>query len=302
MFTQNDLVLPPIRRLAAALHRCPKVLLLSLGVGMIALIATADELDGPHVQLALLYSLPIALVTWYVGGIWGALFALFGGITTFAFTVVSLPPQVGLVARTWSLVSNVVSFALVAGLIYSLRKALENQRALANTDELTGIPNTRSFRTAAAIELARAERSGSTLTTLFLDCDNFKLVNDRLGHAAGDRLLRTVASTLANHLRFTDHVARLGGDEFGVLLPGLEPADAQAVVHKLSERLRAAMTDHRWPVTFSIGALTLHRFPDGVDALLARVDQLQYQAKAAGKDRVVYADLTTPRPPTRLAA
>lgn len=293
---QIDLVAPPLRFLAAALHRCPKVLLIALGVSMLAAIATADEIDGPGAQLGLLYTVPIAMITWYVGGVWGAIFAVFGGVTVFGFMQQSLSPQLGPLARAWALASSVASFAIVTGLIWSLRRAIENQRALANTDELTGVPNNRAFRAAAALELARAARAGSPVAALFLDCDHFKVVNDRFGHAAGDRLLRVVARTIAGHIRATDHLARLGGDEFGVLFPGLDAADAKAVVQKLHDRLLTAMQEHRWPVTFSIGVAVFARAPAGVDELLSQIDALQYQAKTTGKNRVVFSVAGPPEP------
>ena len=296
-----DLVAPPLRLLAAALHRCPKVLLVALGVAMLTLIATADEFDGPGSQLGLFYTLPIAMVTWYVGGAWGTVFAVFGGVTAFAFSQTALG-AVGPLGRSWALLSSIGSFGLVTGLIWSLRRAIENQRALANTDELTGVPNQRAFRTAASAELARAARTSAPITALYLDCDNFKTVNDRLGHAAGDRLLRVVAATLAANVRATDHLGRLGGDEFGVLLPGLDSAAARPVVAKLHQRLTAAMHDRGWPVTFSMGVAVFAAAPASVDELLARIDALQYEAKSGGKDRIVFHLPAPPQPAPRIAA
>jgi diguanylate cyclase (GGDEF)-like protein len=276
----------PLRQLSASLHRCPPTLLVALATAILALIATADEFDGPHIQLALLYTLPIALVSWFVNATWGLLFATFGGIIAFAFAFPSFPKPLSTPATAWALSSSVASFAIVAGLILSLRHALDNQRALANTDELTGIPNARAFRAAAERELARSHRNNAPLTALFLDCDNFKAVNDSLGHATGDQLLRTVASTLAQHLRLTDHVARLGGDEFGALLPGLNPDDALDIASKLHHHLNHAMLANHWPVTFSIGVAAYHQPPASVDQLLAHADTLQYQSKARGKNQL----------------
>ncbi len=280
--------------------RLPQALLLALGVALLALVATFDELAGPHAPLALFYTLPIALVTWYVGTAWGLLFALFGGIAAFAYGFPSLPRDLPRLDLAMVLITRVGSFAMVAGLITGLRRALEQQRNLANTDEMTGIANPRAFRAAIAVELARMARSNAPLTAAYIDCDNFKLVNDRLGHAAGDNVLRTVARVMRESLRATDHVARLGGDEFAVLLPGLSCDDARTLVPKLRERLLEAMRAQRWPVTFSIGVRTFTLPPATADALLGEIDTMQYRAKDAGKDRVVFA--ADPPAPVRLAA
>ncbi len=295
-----------LRRASAVASRLPRALVLALGVALLALVATFDELAGPHAPLALFYTLPIALVTWYVGTAWGLLFAFFGGIAAFAYGFPSLPHGLPRLELGMVLVTKVGSFAVVAALISGLRRALEQQRNLANTDEMTSIANPRAFLAAANQELARMARSGEPLTGVFVDCDNFKIVNDRLGHAAGDAVLRVVAQTMNANLRATDHVARLGGDEFALLLPGLNATDAGTLIPKLRERLLAAMREQRWPVTFSIGVRTFVKAPASVDELLGAIDSLQYRAKEAGKDRIVFAPaehVAMPAgPPVRLAA
>ncbi len=300
-----------LRRASAVAARLPSTLVLALGVALLALVATFDELAGPHAPLALFYTLPIALVTWYVGGAWGLLFACFGGIAAFAYGFPSLPHGLPRLELAMVLTTKVGSFAVVAALISGLRRALDQQRNLANTDEMTSIANARAFLSVANQELARMSRSGEPLTGVFIDCDNFKLVNDQLGHATGDAVLRAVALTMNATIRATDHVARLGGDEFALLLPGLSSAAADTLIPKLRERLLAAMRAQRWPVTFSIGVRTFTKPPASVDELLGAIDSLQYRAKEAGKDRIVFAPAPPAdpapaaapcEPPVRLAA
>ncbi len=288
-----------LRRASSMLHRVPKPLLLTLGVALVALVATADELLGQNASLAMLYVVPIALVTWYNGGGWGLLFATFAGLLDSFLAYTWLPKGSATWVVAWCFAARLISFSLSAGLIWCLHRALENQRALANTDHMTGIANTRAFRMAAARELARCARGGAPLSAIYLDCDNFKAVNDRHGHAGGDRLLRAVARTLTANLRLTDHVARLGGDEFALLLPDAGPADAGPLVAKLHELLLAEMVRNNWPVTFSIGVATFISPAGSVDELLSRVDGLQYQAKSTGKNKIVHELVTGP---VRLAA
>lgn len=290
----SDMLNARVRKWSSALHQVPKPLQLSLGVALVAIVANGDELAVGNVSLGLFYLVPIALVTWYVGGLWGMIFAGFSGLAAAFFAWRNMPASTHVWVVLWSFTAHLLSFSISAGLIWGLKKALENQRALANTDPITGIGNTRSFRMCAAQELSRCTRQGTSLTAIYLDCDNFKTVNDRYGHAGGDLLLRTVAATLTAHLRLTDHVARLGGDEFALLLPEAGARDAGPLVGKLHRLLLEEMTRNNWPVTFSMGVATFVTPPASVDDLLARVDALQYRAKTTGKNKVIYEVVQAP--------
>jgi diguanylate cyclase (GGDEF)-like protein/PAS domain S-box-containing protein len=147
----------------------------------------------------------------------------------------------------------------------------------ARTDPLTGLANVRAWEEQLTRELAAAGRDGRAVAVAVLDLDGFKALNDRLGHQAGDRVLRTSAAAWQHQLREGDLLARLGGDEFGALLPGCAPDDAVL----LAERLRAA-TDQ---VTASVGIAYWDR-EESLDDLMVRADGALYAAKAAGRDRI----------------
>ncbi len=156
-------------------------------------------------------------------------------------------------------------------------------------DSLTGLPNRALFRNRAVHVLERIARGGSTarVTVLFLDLDEFKSVNDTLGHAAGDRMLVSVAERLRRATRAYDTVARLGGDEFAVLLEATQDADeAMQVVERIREVLRGPLVlDGRTMLlSASIGvAHAVHG--DDADTLLRNADVAMYEAKEAGKSR-----------------
>ena len=162
-------------------------------------------------------------------------------------------------------------------------------------DDLTGLPNRRLFQDSLRHANASCERRGSHAALLFLDLDNFKRINDSLGHQAGDRLLVTVAGRLRNQLRREDTVARLGGDEFVVLLVGLDGSveDVIKSVHIKAERIREAVSapchlnDAELHVTVSIGISLLP--PNSTldeEDLLKHADTAMYTAKDAGKNTV----------------
>jgi len=178
--------------------------------------------------------------------------------------------------------------AILAGMavaqdVTEQRQAEETVCWLAHHDALTGLPNRALLHDRLGRVLAMSERSGELAGLLFLDLDNFKAVNDTLGHAAGDRLLQGVASRLMGCLRAQDTVARMGGDEFVVLLPGLHAAgDAAGVAQKIAAALAAPMLidEHALSVTASVG---IGLFPsDGrdADALMKKADSAMYRSKA----------------------
>ncbi len=168
-----------------------------------------------------------------------------------------------------------------------LLRANERLAELALHDTLTGILNRRGFFERAEMEVVRSLRSEKPFSLLLADLDNFKLINDTLGHLAGDHCLKQVAESLCDNLRPTDLIARYGGEELILLLP--ETTEEMAL--KLAERLRQAVAEmdpfqgRQIAVTISIGVTTSHDGL-GLDALIAEVDRALYAAKHAGKNRV----------------
>ncbi|MBS1852939.1 MAG: diguanylate cyclase [Acidobacteria bacterium] len=165
-----------------------------------------------------------------------------------------------------------------------LQQSLAKEKELSRMDSLTVLPNRRAFYEALDVERLRSRRYGRPLTLAYLDLDNFKQVNDAWGHAAGDELLVTVASTIRNTLRSTDFLARLGGDEFAVILPESDAFAAQAVLRKLQAALHAAL--ERRAVTVSIGAATFLNPQDSVEMMLTIADNTMYSVKKKGKNDV----------------
>ena len=154
------------------------------------------------------------------------------------------------------------------------------------TDQLTQVANRRGLLQAFEAERARVERSGAPLAIGLLDIDNFKRLNDELGHGAGDEALKSLAALVAKTLRPTDVVARFGGEEFVVLLPQTPTDEAQAILARLQRTLTGGLFMHEQKqvfVTFSAG-VTAYRLPESVEAALERADRGMYEAKRAGKN------------------
>lgn len=176
-----------------------------------------------------------------------------------------------------------------------LREANQRLRELAIRDPLTGAFNRRHLHSLLDAELDRSRRHDHTVSLILADVDHFKRINDRFGHAAGDRVLTAVAAALADGVRNHDSVGRFGGEEFLVLLP--ETGIAEAVT--VAERLRCAVAALAFPeldaleVRLSLGVAEARGVDaTGADALMAAADDALYQAKRSGRDRVVAAQTT----------
>ena len=160
-----------------------------------------------------------------------------------------------------------------------------------STDALTQVANRRGLLQAFEAESSRAQREGAALAVGLIDIDNFKKLNDSLGHAAGDEALKALAATVKQSLRPMDHVARFGGEEFVVLLPATTRDDGQALLARLQRQLSASLFMHEGRevfVTFSAGVTAL-RAGEALDAALERADRALYEAKRSGKNRTCIA-------------
>jgi diguanylate cyclase (GGDEF)-like protein len=183
-----------------------------------------------------------------------------------------------------------VATALVLAAVgFALGRQADRLAALSATDPLTGLANRRAFKRHLAEEFRRASRYRSSLSLLLVDVDRLKQVNDEQGHAAGDRVLRTVAHAIADSLRQSDLGARWGGDEFAIVAPNTNAGAARHSAERLLARVsEVSRKDQDVPVTVSIGISTYDPDRPGhveVDGLVRAADHALYRAKESGRNR-----------------
>ncbi len=251
--------------------------------GMAAAHPSMVQLTDPH-PVAVTWLGPVRLLCLAAAMITGPILVTVGPGADGSLSVVALGTAI----------LSLLVLIRMAGIVRMLDRDVKKRRALeaqlkyqAFHDPLTGLANRRRFVEQAEQALATRTKPG-TIAALFLDLDDFKTVNDSLGHAAGDELLATVAARIGDCLRSTDLGARLGGDEFGVLLYDIDDlAYAQSVAERLLVAIQGPTTiaDTQVAVGASIGIALDTTAMSTVDDLLGDADVAMYQAKAMGKGR-----------------
>ncbi len=260
--------------------------ILSIMIGVIRF------LTGPELALSLFYLFPIALVTWNVGRGAGIIISITSALSWLMADLMMLNSFSNIMIPFLNETFRLIVFLIITYIIFELKNALEKQKELARTDPLTSVANRRAFFELANMELNKARRYRHPFSVVYIDIDNFKKVNDNLGHNVGDRLLCSVAKMIKQNIRVIDILARLGGDEFAILLSETGAEAASLVVRKLKNKLLSIMQGNGWPVTFSMGVVTFKIFPDSVDEMINVADSQMYAAKKKGKNRIHYKIVT----------
>ncbi len=262
---------------------------------LIVAVAATDWYSGADVGFTLAYLLPIALAAWYLGRTSTIVVPV---VCAAAWLTIDIArdaddprhPSILLV----NLALQLVVFVIFGQLLAALRERLDLEHRLARTDALTGLGNRRDFWDAVETEMERCRRFATPFSVAYLDIDGFKIVNDRLGHRAGDELLVQVGKALREGSRRLDLVARLGGDEFGLLLRGTDVDGAGIVTARILDRLAQARSRPSQGVGFSMGCLTVQTAPASVDEIVARADALMYAVKSSGKGGLKCGVLQSP--------
>jgi diguanylate cyclase (GGDEF)-like protein len=273
---------PPFFSISSQINPILLLLLIMLVIGIL------DNATGPEVEFGALYLIPVLLAA-TVSKRLGLIFSLISATQALIIDIHVGLTYSHLFFYVWHFFVNFGVFVLTAVLRSDLITANQQERIIARTDALTGLTNMRSFHEQAEAEIYRATRYDHPLTLAYIDIDNFKTVNDTLGHEEGDNLLRVVAKRMLQDARKTDLVARIGGDEFVVLLPETDQAAAKIVINQIHRNLNEEASKHAWPVTFSIGVLTCTGTPPRVGEMIKAADNLMYAVKHRGKNAVNYS-------------
>jgi len=250
------------------------------------ILGVLDFLLGPELSFSVFYIIPITLAAWYGGKTAGLIVAATSAAVWFSADLAASSQYSTLLIPLWNTMVRLAFFIIILKLLLLVREKLLLEESLADTDPLTGLANRRYFHEQLEHEYARVHRYPQAFTIAYLDLDNFKYINDTMGHNVGDELLQNVAKTLVENIRNTDFSARLGGDEFAVLFPALDTSSALPVLMKIQQELLLSMKEKAWPVTFSIGAVTFSKVMASSRDMIKKVDDLMYDVKKTGKNNI----------------
>ena len=274
-----------MRSLKNFLGRCSALQIVEICLAMVAILGLIDQFVKSEISLSVFYLFPIAIATWYAPKPIGSLFCVLSTAVWLGVDINRGLPYPSYWLPVWNTVVRLVFFLVVTRHLGLLKTALQREKALSRTDSLTLVLNPRGFEEAGERLLQLAARYQHPLTLAYLDLDNFKEVNDTLGHHAGDRVLQEVAGMLSRVIRATDVVGRLGGDEFAILMPETGLEGARAAFTKIQTDLNRAVGEKKYPLGFSIGVSVFPAVPASLDDAIHAADRLMYRVKSSGKNR-----------------
>ena len=269
------------------LARLPKAVILLMGVALVILLGAIDKLTGYELSFSIFYLLPVSLVAWFNKRSHAIIISIFSAAIWILADMTSGHTYSHLAIPVWNSITRLGFFFMAAFSLSAIKKLLVNEQSFSRIDFLTGITNSRAFYEFAQIEIDRSVRFSRPITIAYIDIDNFKQVNDTLGHSQGNNLLHAIAKTIKANIRSIDIVSRLGGDEFAILFPETNEVDAKTAVNKVREELLGLVKNNNWPVTFSIGVVTCYKSCN-LDEFIREADNLMYTVKRSGKNRIEY--------------
>ncbi len=274
----------PVGRLAAHLESLSRERVWLAILAGTAAIALADA-NFPTIGFAPLYIPVICGACWGLGAREGYFVALLTAILAVvpAFHIAVLSPH--LLALRVGI--RIATFVFIAATILSFRRSYDREVFHAHRDRMTGTLNKEVFHGRCATAIKEAGRARQPLLLVILDLDDFKAINNREGHLAGDEVLRTFAKGASSIIRREDLIGRIGGDEFALLVRVPSIAEGQGFARDLHARLSAVLAESRHPVTCSMGALLISpHAPRDAGELMHAADLAMYRAKQTGKNAV----------------
>ncbi len=203
-----------INAIARSFNKLSKKKIFILGCFLVFLFGGIGLLTRHQIVFGVFYLLPVSIASWYGNRRQGIIVSILSVLMLLVDDIYSHHRPISSFLLYWDAFGRLLPFLIIAYVFPALRNALQQEREFSRTDPLTGIANTRAFYELAFRELERAQRDNYELTVSYMDIDNFKLINDSMGHAEGDALLREVAKIVHESIRTIDIVARIGGDEF----------------------------------------------------------------------------------------
>lgn len=271
-------------------------IVLPAAVLLVLLIGWIDYATGPGLALSLFYLVPVTAAAWFGGtrrALAVAVVASFAGLTA------DLAWRSNVAQSGWNGFTGMVIFIGIAWVVgklrddrHSLATAAAREARLARTDRVTALANSRAFLEELQREVDQGQPEQTQLALFFIDLDNFKSVNDKFGHAAGDDALQKVGDAIVATIRPEDVAARLGGDEFGVLARDVSPEKAFSIAQEILDCIRKVARDYPGTsLAATVGVAYSSVKPETAEELLHIADAAMYEGKQASKGQVIFREI-----------
>lgn len=270
--------------LFAEKSRSQIIVICLVATGVLGLI---DHASGYELSFSIFYLIPVGIAAWYAGYASGIFFSILSAIVWLLMDQTAGHEFSHPVIPYWNALVRLGFFLLATFLLSALRDRLVLEETMAKTDDLTGVMNARAFKHLCHCQFDVARVKACPMALAYIDVDDFKVINDTLGHDEGDRVLREVTGAMSASLRKSDVVGRLGGDEFAVLLADVDRASGEAIFMKMRDNLLSLSESRQWPIGFSMGVAVFGKSPPAVEDALKFADSLMYRVKKGGKNALV---------------
>ena len=276
-----------LTRITAFLEKKSRVFLVLFSFLLVIGVGLADFLTGLEIYVSIFYIIPVSITAWFVSSEWGVIMSVFSAVIWITADLMTDHVYSHFAIPVWNAIVRLGFFLVISIILSGLKSLLDFQRELADKDGLTGIANGRCFYYALKNEIQKSSKYKKPFTVAYIDIDDFKRVNDRLGHLEGDYMLKKIATAINDAVRTADIAARMGGDEFGILMPETQEEQAGPVINRVREKI-CNLGNKGYNVHVSIGVVTFYDMPPGIEDVLNLTDYAMYAVKKSGKDGVKY--------------
>ncbi|MDO8413432.1 MAG: GGDEF domain-containing protein [Gallionellaceae bacterium] len=269
------------------LDKCSRTQISLISMAFVAFIALIDIVVGYEIAISIFFLIPIVISTWYGSHRAGITCSILSAIIWFVIDYTG-HPYTNPAGPYWNATVRLGFFLIIEGLLTQLKIRFNIEQYLSRTDKLTNLLNVRGFTEQAEKLFSLAFRYKRPVVLAYIDLDDFKKINDGLGHGEGDKVLQIVGARILISLRAADVAGRLGGDEFAIVLPETDVAGAKAMFDSLRGALLEEMQKHNWLISFSIGVVSFDAPACNLKQAIALADSLMYQVKARGKNSIIF--------------
>ena len=258
-----------------------------ISAALLVAVVCFDTLSSYELRKTPFYLVPILYGSVCLGMFWGLVFALLSFASVVFQGIFVGHPYSSSFFFYFDAVGILIVFLIVSTTTSLLKRSRDAEHSLARTDNLTNVANRIGFYEKLTAEIDRQHRLNKPFALLFIDCDDFKDINDRFGHEGGDDALKRMANAIVNDLRTYDIIGRIGGDEFAVLMPDISGADLSNIIDRIRDSLILAFSMKPYKLTISMGAVEFINIPQSADMAMSLVDSLMYKVKNKGKNSFI---------------